>query len=212
MPVAEGGASDYPVAVDNNLPLVYLARHGETDWSLTGQHTGLSDIPLTERGQRNAARLGRRLEKIAFAEVFASPLQRALHTAQLAGYATRAQIDPDLVEWNYGQYEGLRTADIHTGNPGWDLFRDGAPGGESVADVAARADRVIARLRAVAGNVLLFSSGHFLRVLGARWIALEAAAGRALMLDTAALSIVGYEHTRDHPAIRLWNDTRHVDE
>lgn len=199
--------------MDNGpLPLIYLARHGETDWSLTGQHTGLSDIPLTQRGQRNAARLGRRLEKVEFAQVFTSPLQRALHTAQLAGYATVAQIDPDLVEWNYGQYEGLRSTEIHASNPAWDLFKDGAPGGESVAEVCARADRVIARIRAIPGNVLLFSSGHFLRVLGARWIALEAAAGRSLMLDTAALSIVGYEHTRDHPAVRLWNDTRHVEE
>jgi probable phosphoglycerate mutase len=194
------------------LPLIYLARHGETDWSLTGQHTGLSDIPLTARGQRNATRLGQRLEPFSFAEVFTSPLQRALHTCQLAGFATRAQIDPDLVEWDYGQYEGLRSVEIHEQNPHWDLFKDGAPGGESIADVSARADRVVARVRSVAGNVLLFSSGHFLRVVASRWIALRAATGGSLVLDTAALSIVGYEHTLDHPAIRLWNDTRHVDE
>jgi broad specificity phosphatase PhoE len=198
--------------MSENLPSIYLARHGETDWSVTGRHTGLSDIPLTPRGERNAARLGRRLENVAFAEVWASPLKRALHTAQLAGYAPRVQIDPDLVEWDYGRYEGLRTAEIHAENPAWELFRDGGPEGESVDDVAARADRVIARVRTVTGNVLLFSSGHFLRVIAARWIGDSAATGRALLLDTAALSIVGYEHTIDHPAIRLWNDSSHAGE
>src|SRR4051794_32845762 len=118
--------------MSETLPAIYLARHGETDWSVTGRHTGLSDIPLTPRGERNAARLGRRLENISFSEVFASPLKRALHTAQLAGYATTLQIDPDLVEWNYGRYEGLRTAEIHGENPAWELFKDGAPEGESV--------------------------------------------------------------------------------
>jgi broad specificity phosphatase PhoE len=198
--------------MDEKLPVIYLARHGETDWSLTGQHTGLSDIPLTPRGERNAARLGRRLETQTFAEVFTSPLKRALHTCQLAGYATVAQIDPDLVEWNYGKYEGLRSQEIHATNPTWDLFTDGAPEGESMAEISARADRVVARIRSVAGNVLVFSSGHFLRVLTARWIAANAAMGGAFTLDTAALSILGYEHTREHPVIRLWNDTGHVGE
>jgi len=198
--------------MDEKLPLIYLARHGETDWSLTGQHTGLSDIPLTPRGERNAIRLGKRLETQTISQVFTSPLKRALHTCQLAGYATTAQIDPDLVEWNYGKYEGLRTQEIHATNPTWDLFKDGAPEGESIAEISARADRVVSRIRSVPGNVLVFSSGHFLRVLTARWIATNAKTGRSFTLDTAALSILGYEHTQDHPVIRLWNDTTHVGE
>ena len=198
--------------MDQKLPLSYLARHGETDWSLTGQHTGLSDIPLTPRGERNAVRLGQRLEGVTFAQVFTSPLRRALHTCQLAGFAISAEIDTDLVEWNYGRYEGVRSSEIHELNPAWDLFRDGAPGGESVADIAARADRAVARVRSIAGNVLVFSSGHFLRVFTARWIELAASAGRSFALDTAALSILTYEHSLDHPVMRLWNDTRHVGE
>jgi probable phosphoglycerate mutase len=147
-----------------------------------------------------------------FAEVFTSPLKRAMHTCQLAGYATVAQIDSDLVEWNYGKYEGLRSQEIHVDNPKWDLFKDGAPEGESIAEISARADRVVARIRSVTGNVLIFSSGHFLRVLASRWIAAGAAMGGALALDTAALCILGYEHTRNHPSLRLWNDTNHVGE
>jgi probable phosphoglycerate mutase len=193
------------------LPTIYLARHGETAWSLTGQHTGRTDLPLTARGERNATRLGQRLKPLTFAAVFTSPLQRARRTCELAGYGNVAQIDPDLVEWNYGDYEGLRTTEIHQKNPIWSIFRDGGPHGESVADVSARADRVVARLRALgAPAALLFSSGHFLRVLGARWLDLPAATGQYLALDTAALSIIGYEQTPDRPVIRLWNDTSHV--
>jgi broad specificity phosphatase PhoE len=192
------------------LPAAYLARHGETAWTVSGQHTGLSDIPLTERGERNALRLGERLKGLTFARVFTSPLQRARRTCELAGFGARAEIDPDLVEWNYGQYEGLRTADIRKERPGWELFHDGCPGGESLADVGARADRVIARVRAIEGNVLLFSSAHILRVLGARWIGLEPSGGRLLLLTTATLSIAGYEHNRSEPVIRLWNDAKHV--
>ncbi len=192
------------------LPAAYLARHGETAWTVSGQHTGLSDIPLTERGERNARRLGERLKGLAFARVFTSPLQRARRTCELAGFGARAEIDPDLVEWNYGRYEGLRTADIRKERPGWELFRDGCPGGESLAEVGARADRVIARVRAIEGNVLLFSSAHILRVLGARWIGLDPSGGRLLLLTTATLSVVGYEHNRSEPVIRLWNDAKHV--
>jgi probable phosphoglycerate mutase len=192
------------------LPVIYLARHGETAWTVSGQHTGLTDIPLTERGERNARRLGERLKGLAFAHVFTSPLQRARRTCELAGFGRAAQVDPDMVEWNYGAYEGLRTADIRKERPGWQLFRDGCPGGESVADVGIRADRVLARLRALEGDVLLFSSGHFLRVFGARWCGLDASAGRCLLLNTAALSVVGYEHDRSDPVIRLWNDCRHA--
>jgi probable phosphoglycerate mutase len=196
--------------MDERLPSIYLARHGETAWSLTGQHTGLSDIPLTQRGEQNAVRLGERLRGITFAAVLSSPLQRARRTCELAGYGDVARVDADLVEWNYGDYEGLRTAEIHQRDPGWNVFRDGGPHGESVAEVSARADRVVARVREIEGCVLVFSSGHFLRALAARWVGLPVASGQYLALDTAALSIVGYEHGQDRPVIRLWNDTGHV--
>ena len=193
-----------------SLPEVYLARHGETAWTLTGQHTGRTDIPLTARGEHNAMSLRQRLNGVAFVEVLASPLGRARRTCELAGFGDTGTIVADVQEWDYGDYEGRRTADIRRERPDWDLFRDGCPGGESVAAIGARADRVIARLRAVDGHVLLFSHGHFLRVLAARWLGLPAGAARHFVLSTAALSILGYEHTRDEPAIRLWNDTHHV--
>jgi broad specificity phosphatase PhoE len=196
--------------MSENLPKIYLARHGETEWSLTGQHTGVSDIPLTENGERNARNLGERLRGMRFAKVLTSPLQRSRRTCELAGFAAQEEIDADLVEWNYGDYEGQRTADIRKSRPDWLLFRDGCPGGESPDAIAARADRVVARLRAVNGDVLLFSHGHFLRVLGARWLGKPAAEGRFLLLSTAALSILGYEHNRNEPVLRLWNDDRHV--
>jgi len=193
-----------------SLPEVYLARHGETAWTLTGQHTGRTDIPLTARGERHARSLAQRLMGVVFAGVLTSPLSRALRTCELAGFGGRAAIDADLQEWDYGQYEGQRTAGIRQERPGWDLFRDGCPGGESVEAVGARADRVIAQLRVVEGNVLVFSHGHFLRVLAARWLGLPGGDARHFVLSTAALSILGYEHTRDEPALRLWNDDRHV--
>jgi broad specificity phosphatase PhoE len=192
------------------LPVTYLARHGETAWSLSGQHTGLTDIPLTERGERNARRLGERLTGLTFARVFTSPLRRAFRTCELAGFAAVAKADPDLVEWNYGQYEGRRTAEIRAERPDWQLFRDGCPGGETPDEVGARADRVVSRVRAVQGDVLLFSSGHFLRVLAARWLGVEQGAGRFFLLSTASLSALGYEHDLTQPVIRLWDDTRHV--
>lgn len=192
------------------LPVVYLARHGETAWSLAGQHTGLTDLPLTERGQRDARLLGDRLRALAFAAVYTSPLQRAARTCELAGFGAIAHRDGDLVEWNYGDYEGLRTSEIVAGRPGWKIFRDGCPGGESAADVGGRADRVIARLRACAGNVLVFSSAHILRVLAARWLGLPPAGGQYLLLSTGSLSALGYEHDATEPVIRLWNDNRHL--
>jgi probable phosphoglycerate mutase len=195
------------------LPIIYLARHGETAWSLTGQHTGLTDLPLTERGERNASRLQQRLKGLTFAKVFTSPLQRARRTCELAGFAPVAEIDPDLVEWNYGDYEGRRTAEIRAERPDWQLFRDGCPGGESPAQVTARADRVVSRLRAVQGDVVLFSSGHFLRALAVRWIGIELTThARSFMLSTASLSALGSEDSLSRPAIRLWNETRHVEE
>lgn len=197
--------------MSGELPVIYLARHGETAWSLTGQHTGLTDLPLTERGERNARRLGERLKGIAFAGVFTSPLQRAARTCELAGFGTVAEVDPDLVEWNYGDYEGLCPAEILARRPGWQLFRDGCPGGESPAEAAVRADRVVSRVRAVDGNVLIFSSGHFIRVLTVRWIGLEPSVTCSrFMLSTASLSALGYKRDLSHPAIWLWNDDHHV--
>ena len=192
------------------LPVVYLARHGETAWTISGQHTGLTDLPLTERGERNARRLEERLCGITFAKVFTSPLRRATRTCELAGFGPVAEIDRELLEWNYGDYEGCKTVDIHKKRPDWELFRDGCPGGESPNDVSIRADHAIKRLREIDGNVLLFSSGHFLRVFAARWLGLEPALGRCFLLSTASLSALGYEHDRSKPVIRLWDDTRHV--
>jgi broad specificity phosphatase PhoE len=197
--------------MSESLPVIYLARHGETAWSLSGQHTGRTDLPLTERGERNARALGERLRGMIFGKVFTSPLQRAMRTCKLAGFGAVAEIDPDLVEWDYGQYEGRRTAEIHAERPDWQLFRDGCPGGESPDQIGARADRVVGRLRAIKGDVLVFSSGHFLRVFAARWLGLDASAGRYLLLSTASLSALGYEHNLTEPAIRLWNETRHVE-
>jgi probable phosphoglycerate mutase len=192
------------------LQTIYLARHGETAWSLSGQHTGLTDLPLTGRGECNARRLGERLKGLEFARVFTSPLRRAHHTCELAGFGQRAEVDRDLVEWNYGEYEGLRTAEIQANRPGWDIFRDGVPRGESVEEISSRADRVVHRLRAIDGAVLLFSSGHFLRVLAARWLGLSPSEGRLFVLGTASLSTLTFEHNPSEPVIGLWNDTRHV--
>ena len=193
------------------LPVLYVARHGETAWSVSGQHTGITDLPLTPNGERNARRLGERLKGMTFARVFTSPLQRAALTCELAGFGAVAETDPDLVEWNYGQYEGRHSAEILAERPDWQLFRDGCPGGESPAQVGARADRVVQRVRTVPGNVLLFSSGHFIRVLAARWLALSpGSAGRYFLLTTASLSALGYEHKLSQPVIRLWNDDHHV--
>ena len=190
--------------------VVYLARHGETAWSLSGQHTGLTDLPLTTRGECNARRLAERLKGLEFARVFTSPLQRARRTCELAGFGSRAEVDRDLVEWNYGAYEGLRTADIRAKVPGWEMFRDGFPDGESFDQIAARADRVVERVRSIDGAVLLFSSGHFLRVLASRWLGLKAQDAQYFLLSTASLSTLTYEHNPSQPVIGLWNDTHQV--
>ncbi len=193
------------------LPMIYLARHGETAWSLTGQHTGRTDLPLTESGERNALRLRDRLSGLTFAKAFTSPLQRAKRTCELAGFGSVAEIVQDLVEWDYGDYEGRRSVEIHAERPDWQLFRDGCPGGESPQQVAARADSVVDLVRTVSGNVLLFSSGHFLRMLAVRWSKVEPVVNaRAFMLDTASLSALGYEKSLAQPVIRLWNDTHHL--
>ena len=177
---------------------------------ISGQHTGLTDLPLTDRGERNARRLADRLKGLSFRKVFTSPLQRAMRTCELAGFGAQAEIDRDLLEWNYGEYEGRRTEEIHAERPDWQLFRDGCPGGESPQQVGARADRVVKRTRGIQGNVLIFSSGHILRVLSARWLGLEPADGKYFLLSTASLSALGYEHNLSQPAIQLWNDTNHV--
>jgi probable phosphoglycerate mutase len=194
-----------------NLPVIYLARHGETAWSLSGQHTGLTDLALTEAGERTARRLGERLAGLTFAKVYTSPLQRARRTCELAGFGTVAEVDCDLVEWNYGQYEGRTGAEIRAERPDWQLFRDGCPGGESVQQVKTRADRVVTRMRELQGDVLLFSSGHFIRILACRWIGVEPTLNaRSFMLSTASLSALGYERDLSRPVIRLWNETHHV--
>jgi probable phosphoglycerate mutase len=196
--------------MSESLPEVYLARHGETAWTISHQHTGRTDIPLTARGEANARSLGDRLKGETFELVFVSPLSRARRTCELAGFAARARFEADLLEWNYGAYEGRTTAEIRAERSGWDLFRDGCPGGESVEEVGARADRVVARLKHAGGRVILFGHGHFFRVLAARWVGLPPADARLFWLGTAALCVLGYEHTLDESVIRLWNDDRHA--
>jgi len=191
------------------LQITYLARHGEAAWTITGQHTGLTDLPRTEPGEGNAQRLGERLSGLTFAKVFTSPLERAGRTCELAGFGSVAQIDGDLVDWGYGEYEGRLTVDILKELPDWQLSRDGCPGGKSPQQAAARADRVVSPVRATR-DVLVFSSGHFLRVLATRWIGTEPINGKSLMLGTASLSALAYGNSISHPAIRLWNDTHHV--
>jgi probable phosphoglycerate mutase len=192
------------------LPVVYLARHGDTAWTVSRQHTGRTDLPLIPSGEVNAGRLGQRMQKLQFAKVFTSPLQRSSRTCDLAGFGAAAEVDPDLTEWDYGQYEGLRSAEIHAKDPEWELFRGGCPGGESPGQVGQRADRVIHRVRAIGADVLLFSSDHFLRVLASRWVALPSRAGKYLLLSPASLSGLSYEHNLAHPAIRFWNDSNHI--
>jgi len=182
---------------------VYLFRHGETEWSLSGQHTGITDIPLTENGRKVAKLLAPVLAKINFTLVLTSPLERARKTCELAGLGARAEIERDLLEWNYGEYEGLTTKNIRAHKPRWILFTDGCPGGETPEQVGVRADRVIARVRAVKGNVGLFAHGHIFRVFAARWLGLPAAAGCHFLLDTATLNILSYD--RGVPAVKRWN-------
>jgi broad specificity phosphatase PhoE len=182
---------------------VFAIRHGETAWSLSGQHTGVTDIPLTDNGRRVAEKLRPVLAKETFALVFVSPLKRAQETCTLAGLGDRAVIDPDLSEWNYGEYEGLTSKQIHDVRPGWMIFRDGCPGGETPEQIGKRVDRVIAGVRAVEGDVALFAHGHVLRVLGARWIGLPAHSGQHFLLDTATLCILSFY--RNEPAVSIWN-------
>jgi probable phosphoglycerate mutase len=182
---------------------LFLLRHGETEWSLSGRHTGTTDIPLTEQGQQMARLLQPLLAKESFTLVLTSPLQRARETCRLAGFGDRANVEPDLVEWNYGLYEGFTPGQIHAVAPGWLLFRDGCPGGEQPSEIGARVDRVIAKVRAVEGNAILFAHGHVLRVLAARWLGLPPSEGQHFLLDTATINILSYY--RGAPAVKRWN-------
>jgi len=190
------------------LPDLYVVRHGETEWSLSGQHTGLTDLPLTGSGEEQVRRLESRLTATPFVKVLSSPLQRAMRTCELAGYRSAVEADSDLVEWNYGDFEGKTRPEILARRPDWLIFRDGCPNGESPRDIGVRADSVLSRIREVNGNVLVFSSGHFLRVLMARWLGLEPSGGRYFKLGTATLSVLGYDHNnRAEPVIRLLNES-----
>jgi broad specificity phosphatase PhoE len=182
---------------------IYLIRHGETEWSLSGQHTGITDIPLTANGQRDAKLIASLLSKMHFAKVLTSPLQRARKTCELAGLGVHAEVERDLMEWNYGEYEGLTSEQICQTSPGWMLFRDGCPGGETPSQVSARVDRLIEKIRAVDGPVILFAHGHILRVLAVRWLGFPVAAGAHFLLDPATLSILSYY--REVPALKQWN-------
>jgi len=182
---------------------VYVIRHGETAWSLSGQHTSVTDLPLTDNGRAVARRLQPILAKVSFSLILTSPLRRARETCELVGLDSGAIVEPDLMEWNYGEYEGLTAKQIREKRPGWLIFRDGSPGGETPEQVGARADRVIARVRAASGDVALFAHGHIFRVLVSRWIGLPVAAGQHFLLDTATLNILGYY--RDSPAVKVWN-------
>jgi len=187
------------------FPEICLVRHGETEWSASGRHTGRTDIPLTPAGEEAARKVAGRLQGLSFAAVWSSPSQRAFNTCMLAGFGAGALKKDDLAEWDYGAYEGVTTKQILAERPGWKLFRDGCPNGELAVDVGARADRIIGELRAVEGNILIFSSSHFLRVLAARWVGLPPEGGAYFVLDTASLNILGYEHDLAEPVIRRWN-------
>ena len=187
-------------------PEITLVRHGETEWSASGKHTGRSDIPLTAKGEEAAAGLATRLQGKVFTAIWSSPSSRARRTAELAGFGS-AEIKQDLAEWDYGAYEGLKTKEILVERPGWSLFRDGCPDGESVSDAGARADRIVQALRETGGNVLVFSSSHFLRTLTARWLGLPASQGALFVLDTASISVLGYEHDMSEPVVRRWNQS-----
>ena len=205
----DNGKVEIKLKTNDTLPRIYLVRHGETAWTLSGQATGRTDIALTDQGERNAQELGPRLKGLNFAQVLTSPLQRARRTAELAGFGKDTDIDADLTEWDYGAYEGRRTADIRAERPGWRLLENGCPGGETLEAVSARADRVIDRIRMLQGDSLIFAHRDILRVLTARWLRLHAAEACNFYLTTASVSILGYHHDLDEPVIRLWNDARH---
>jgi probable phosphoglycerate mutase len=193
-----------------DLPRLFLARHGDTAWTDSRQRTGRTDLPLNERGVERASQIGERLQRFTFAGVFTSPLQRASKTCELAGFGEVAGVDPDLVEWDYGRFEGKLTRDILKEWPGWEMFRDGCPEGESPQAVAARADRFISRARAIQGDVLAFSSAHIIRMIAARWLGLPPEAGRLFFCRPASVGVLGFEHNSlEEPIIALWNYVIH---
>jgi broad specificity phosphatase PhoE len=190
----------------SDLSKLYLARHGDTAWTDSHQHTGRTDLALNERGEAHARQLGERLRGFSFVRVFTSPLQRASKTCKLAGFGAGAEVVHDLIEWDYGRFEGKTTSDVLEERPGWELYRDGCPDGETPGDVAARADRFIAKVHSMAGDVLAFSSGHIIRMIAARWLELLPADGRFFLCDPASVGVLGFEHdSREQPVIRLWN-------
>jgi probable phosphoglycerate mutase len=192
--------------MSSDMPRLFLARHGDTVWTDSRQRTGRTDLPLNERGEERARQLGERLHRLSFVRVFTSPLQRAFKTCQLAGFGAVGQVDPDLVEWDYGRFEGKLTKDILKERPGWEMFRDGCPDGESPQDVAVRADRFINRARSIEGDVLAFSSAHIIRMIAARWLGLSPGAGRYFFCRPASVGVLGFEHnSREEPIIALWN-------
>jgi probable phosphoglycerate mutase len=199
--------------VSHKLPKLYLARHGDTEWTDARRKTGRTDLPLNDRGEQRAHQIGQRLQQFSFAQVFTSPLQRASKTCVLAGYGDVAESNSDLVEWDYGRFEGKLTAEVHKEWPDWELYRDGCPGGEMPQDVAQRADHFIGRVLATNGDVLAFSSGHIIRMIAARWLGLPAAAGRFFYCRPASVGVLGFEHeSKDEPIIGLWNFVRQMKE
>jgi probable phosphoglycerate mutase len=191
-------------------PNIWLVRHGQTEWSVAGKHTGRQNIPLTPKGEEEARKLQARLGPVPFAAILTSPLERARKTCDLAGFGARAELVPDLMEWNYGDYDGLTSAEIRSRRPDWHLFRDGCPGGEALQDVVVRADRVVQRLKSEAGNVLVFSHGHYLRVLATRWAGMAAESGSRFGLAPASISILGWDAASGDPLIDRWNDVSHL--
>jgi len=197
--------------MSESLDRLFLVRHGDTEWSDAHRHTGLTDQPLNADGEQQARLLAERLRGLPFSRTFASPLQRAERTCELAGFADVAESDSDLVEWDYGDYEGRKTSEIQEERQGWNLFCDGCPGGEMPQDIMVRADRFIEKVRSIPGDVIAFTSGHISRVIAARWLALEPEAGRYFLASTAAIGILGYEHDVNEPAIMLWNAQRELE-
>ena len=204
-----GASAGTAAGHDRHQPRLFLVRHGQTDWSASGQHTGWTDLPLNDTGRRQAALLAARLAPMRFAAVFTSPLVRALDTCRAAGLAEEAIVDPDLREWDYGEYEGRTTDEIRETQPGWSIWADPVPGGETIDDVAARVDRVIERTLRVEGDVAIFGHGHCLRILAARWLRLDPEIGGLLELSTATISRLGWE--RERRVLELWNDAAHLD-
>ncbi len=192
--------------MDKGLPRIYIVRHGQTLWSLQGRHTGTTDIPLTKKGEEQAGYLKKYLSRKKFVSVLSSPLQRSLRTCEIAGYKNICEVRNELKEWNYGNYEGIKTSEIKDKMPSWNLFEHGCPNGETIQDVEKRADVIISEIRNRNGDILIFSHGHFLRIFALRWIGIDTKFAKNILLGTAAMSVLGYDHNLNEPAMLLWND------